>query len=189
MSDMLRTFIGIPIPPTEALEAVLRDLLRWRRDVRPTRPESLHLTLKFLGETRAAQVSDVLAVLREATADSSPRDVSIGGLGVFPSFRRPTVLWAGVQPADELQRLAGVLEQRLAPLGFAPEARPYRAHMTLARLKGIPPAGFQEFVRSGGQADFGRVTLRRVELLQSTLTPQGSRYTALGSALLGGRGD
>ena len=129
----LRLFFALPLPP-EMREA----LDRWRPALplaRWARPEGLHVTLAFLGE-RPAEVLPALASLGAATADRH-RTFILGtaGLGGFPLIERARILWLGLEPSPALDSLAGDLRRTLAAAAEAFDAKPFRAHITLARLR------------------------------------------------------
>jgi len=102
--------------------------------VKWVRPEGLHLTLKFLGDVDEAREPELHAALGQA-ANGAACGVTlhIEGFGVFPDFRRPRIVWAGVSPDPALELLQHRVEQVFAPLGFPTEARPFRPHVTLGR--------------------------------------------------------
>ena len=135
MSVLRRGFLAVVPPPdvigwTEALAESARrtdDGLRW------TRPEQRHLTLQFLGRVDDA---DSLAVpVAESVRRIAPFTLALGGGGAFPSPRRASVVWLGVATgAAELAEVAGVIAAATAPLGFGDDDRPFRAHLTLARV-------------------------------------------------------
>ena len=95
------------------------------------RCEALHLTLKFLGDVDDAREADLRAALGQV--GGRPVTVHIEGFGVFPDFRRPRIVWAGIEPDPALELLQHRVEQVFAPLGFPTEARPFRPHVTLGR--------------------------------------------------------
>ena len=99
--------------------------------VRWVRPEALHLTLKFLGDVDDAREPTLRAALGQV--GGGPVTVHIEGFGVFPDFRRPRIVWAGVARDPALELLQHRVEQVFAPLGFPSEARPFRPHVTLGR--------------------------------------------------------
>lgn len=129
----MRLFVALDLEPPIA--ARLHDALQsWRRmapQARWTRIESLHLTLKFIGEVPASLEDPIAAALREIRQPAFPLEIS--GLGTFPSPQRARVFWAGIQPSAALEQLAHSIEQRLLPLGIAAEQRPFSPHLTLAR--------------------------------------------------------
>lgn len=131
----MRLFTAFALPP-DVREEVLRrqaalealPFRRWQS------PETLHLTLHFLGEVEPALVEPLAQTLGNACAGAAPFRLQLGRLGAFPSPKRPRVLWIGVEgQVDRLLALEGVMRPRLLGLGIPLEARTYHPHITLAR--------------------------------------------------------
>src|SRR5207253_3798460 len=97
--------------------------------------EGIHVTLKFLGEVGDDREAEITAALERAAAGARTLPLALGGFGVFPDFRRPRVVWAGIAPEPGLEILQHRVEQEVAPLGFPTEARPFRPHVTLGRAR------------------------------------------------------
>ena len=134
-----RLFVAVPLP-ADALTAC-RVLLEGVRDgplggaPRWVHLENLHLTVRFLGDTPPDLVPDVALAVRDALAGSLAFDVILAGAGAFPAARKPRALWLGIERgAAELGALADALNPALEPLGWPPDDRPYRPHLTVARL-------------------------------------------------------
>jgi RNA 2',3'-cyclic 3'-phosphodiesterase len=151
--------------------------------VRWLSPDSLHITLKFIGQVVDNNVSKIQRVLTICASEVAPFSLSTAGSGVFPSSRRPSVFWLGLTGGVEpLQALAGALDAGLKEVGIATEPRPYRAHVTLGRLasdrKGYPALA-TDFTRHF--ADFPNLSfpVRSFQLVQSHLESTGSRYEIL----------
>jgi RNA 2',3'-cyclic 3'-phosphodiesterase len=139
-----RLFVGVPIPAParEAIGAIVETVRAAAdpsvRDVRWVRFDGLHLTLRFLGETRAEDVAGIVAAVDAAARSRSPFRVVIGGAGAFPSIARPRTLWLGVADGSpELGGLAAALDDGLAAAGWPRPDRPFRVHLTLARSDGV----------------------------------------------------
>ena len=180
----LRTFIGVKISSTQALAEILDELSTMRPALKLVAADNLHITLKFLGETERSLVKQIDQVVTDVTFGKSVVDAELLGLGTFPHMRRPSVVWAGLAQAEVLVTLAGELEERLEPLGFAPERRAFRPHLTLARVKSKPPPELAELVDAFEETSFGAARIEAVTLFQSELRPQGPQYTALATAAL-----
>lgn len=183
----MRAFIAIDLAPE--IKAVLRELVRalraTRADVRWVEPEGMHLTLKFLGEiddARAGRVGEVLA----GTGRRHPAfPLRLEGTGAFPGDRAPRVFWAGVVAGPELGALHADLEGSLAAEGFEPEAREFRPHLTLGRVKG--PGRLREAaaeLEKRRAETFGAMTARRIGLVESRLGPGGPVYRIVHEAEL-----
>jgi 2'-5' RNA ligase len=142
MGKVMRLFIALKLPPATivALEALQQQLQqRGRQPVKWVAPEAMHLTLVFLGDVEAERSAAIVAALRQASQHDTAAAqalLRLGPAGAFPNARRPQTLWVGV--AGDTPRLARVQQavtQALEPLGFAPEERPFRAHLTLGRVR------------------------------------------------------
>ena len=118
------------------------------------RLEGAHATLKFIGEVSPAQAENIQEALGNIRA-SAPIDLRFQGLGFFPDARHPRVFWAGIEGGAALARLAAAIEDALAPLGIAREARDFHPHITLARF--ASPQGAEQLRRHRRAAlpDFG----------------------------------
>jgi 2'-5' RNA ligase len=169
----VRAFVAVFPPPElreEALARARRLSLRGR--VRWSKPENVHLTLKFLGDVREEILDGLCAAVEEVCEHHTTFDAGLAGFGAFPSARHAQVLWAGIGIGfDELRSLTTDLDAVLAPLGFEREKRPYTPHLTLGRARG-QPACFEP----RPEEYIGEFRVRRVELTESTLTPEGAVY-------------
>lgn len=185
----MRLFVALT-PPPEEQERIYRAAAPLREaalPVRWTRPEALHLTLRFLGEVAPEVVGDVERAIATAAARTVPFTLRLGGFGAFPTLRRPRVIWAGVEAMPELSFLRDELELEFGALGFAREAQPFHPHLTLGRARGDAHA--RDFRRLGeliaGIRFESRIQVGEVELLRSHLTPGGSRYERIAGLPLG----
>lgn len=175
-----RCFIALEI--TEPVVSAVAELLQLFRqagaEVRWVRPETLHLTVKFLGELREPAVDEVRKVLRSVVPRHPVFSVKISGIGGFPSLRRPKVLWAGVSSLGELTEFQSDLDGELARSGFEADSRPYVPHLTLGRIRsGLSESlpGLQEMAAHV----FGKVEFRQVVLKESRLSASGPDYADL----------
>ena len=180
----MRTFIAVRIPATPALTIMLSQLLQLRPPPKVADVNELHVTLPFLGETHANQVPQLAAILQDVANVEHAATLTIRGLGAFPKIVHPHVVWAGFEDPAPLMRWNDRLWERCEALGFRREARPYHPHVTLARVKLDPPECLPEFIQQNSAADFGPLTIDRLELFRSDLGPAGPVYTSLASAML-----
>ena len=156
--------------------------LRW------VRPDGIHLTLKFLGETPEDEQAAIERAISRAVTDIAPFEVELGKLGCFGSHRSPRVLWVDVEgDIASLGRLQVNVERELAALGYPPDGRAFSAHLTLAR---VPPeraaqvAAALEAAISAAVAPTGVIPVDEVALMRSDLRPNGAVYTQLFAAPL-----
>ena len=148
------------------------------------RPENIHLSLKFLGEVEESREPELRSALQQAAGGGAegneprPLTVQITGFGVFPDYHRPHVLWAGVTPDPGLELLQHSVEQAFAPLGFPTEARAFRPHVTLGRAgRDARPSDFKGLEEILTDTEFdATVTVAEIDLMQSTLQPNGPVY-------------
>jgi 2'-5' RNA ligase len=190
----MRIFIGIDLDPEvrSRISRFLEGVESFAPEARWVRPESLHLTLKFIGEQTPERV--------EAIAERLPRvggstfEIRSGGYGFFPTAKAPRVFWIGIQAGPQLAALAESIDMVVAELGVPREDRPYSPHLTLARggagrsgspkwRKGDGPdavfAVLEKRLAAMGELDFGSMTAHEFILYQSQLSPGGSKYTKL----------
>ncbi len=192
---MIRAFIAIELPQgvREALARLSRDLrsAAGTRAVRWVPAENVHLTLRFLGEVPEKMVPDIGSMLDRVSGVTAPFEMAIGGLGCFPNERRPRVVWVGVEEGSgALEGLARRVEAGVVELGFKPEARPFRPHLTLGRVRrGAAPRDLKSLTRALERVDAESLPVAHIEaihLFKSELRPDGAHYTRLVSALLRG---
>jgi 2'-5' RNA ligase len=183
----IRSFVALDLaaPVRQAiidLQAVLR---RSDADVRWVRPEGLHLTLKFLGAVAPPHLQRVHETLCAAVARQPALHVRVRGLGAFPNWRRPRVVWVGLH-GDGVVELAACIDAALVTLDFEREQRAFTPHLTLGRVnspRGWP--GLEEICKAHLDDDFGESDMSAVTLYRSTLQRGGAVYTALWTIPLG----
>jgi RNA 2',3'-cyclic 3'-phosphodiesterase len=178
----MRTFIAIPLSTEcrQLLSTTQEKLRTFDADVRWVSIESIHLTLKFLGEIDAALVPELAATLRSTTGPVRTFNLSISGLGGFPNLRSPRVIWCGL--GGDLETLAALqrqVEEACGPLGFQPEDRPFHPHLTLGRVQGkrnLQP--LLDYIRIASQPETA-FTAAAFNIYKSDLRPRGAVYTVL----------
>jgi 2'-5' RNA ligase len=177
----MRCFIGLPLPQVyqDALGEIRRELARGLRSkLTWTRPGNWHATLKFLGEVEQARAMELAAALGELRFEVF--SLRAGGAGFFPDIRRPRVFWAGLaEGAEEGARLAAAMDDLCAGLGFEREGRPFKAHLTLARIKRAARDDWREMIRTVASRDWPEVEMDRVVLWKSDLSSAGPAYTSV----------
>jgi RNA 2',3'-cyclic 3'-phosphodiesterase len=194
----MRLFVALDID--HAIRAKIARFLEgvsgFAPEARWVQAESLHVTLKFIGEKsqeEAAKIAESLEAIR-----ANAIELEIRGYGFFPSARSPRVFWIGVQADGKLDGLAAMVDNRLASMGVPREEHAFNAHITLARPGGSRSSNqqqgkraghtfqrLQEKLSSGPAPEFGRITAREFFLYQSRLSPAGSKYTKLARFALG----
>lgn len=181
----LRTFLAIDLPSSlqSSIERHIRMVKRELPGLSWSKPENLHINLKFFGDTTERQIDQIRRAVEPAISQVSPFVVGLKGFGVFPDDRSPRVLWIGLDGAlDHLSTLAGYVGQAVVPLGFPQENRPFRPHLTVARVKKDHRAVSRTLHTLGAfTAPFLGESLfvERVTLFKSELRPGGAVYAKL----------
>ncbi len=184
MSEEWRTFVAIEL--TDQVRAQMQDHVRRLREAvqeaNPSwsRPENVHLTLKFFGNVPTKKLSLISDAASRAVKDYPWFRIAISGTGVFPKPSRAQVLWIGVDdPSGRLAALQERLEEEFASEGFAKEDRAYRPHLTIARIR--KPEGTRRLAETHLQMGFKQtqITVNEFVVFRSELSSKGSRYTAI----------
>ncbi len=179
----MRTFIAIDLSPDikASLAGLVGRLAPLSREVKWVRQDSMHLTLKFLGEIEEGRAGEVERLLSSVALKYGPIALTVKGTGAFPpGSRTPRILWAGVQAASSLSLLQEDVESGCEGLGFARETRPFNLHLTLGRIKS--PAGLAPVLlelEKSREAAFGEMAVQRLTFFQSKLKPSGAEYSII----------
>ncbi|MGA9353929.1 MAG: RNA 2',3'-cyclic phosphodiesterase [Terriglobales bacterium] len=197
----MRIFIGIDLDDEirAKMSRFLEGVSGFAPEARWVRPESLHITLKFVGEQKPEQVEAITQRLRRV--ESSRFEIRVSGYGFFPTAKSPRVFWIGIHAGPQLAQLASDIDAVVAGLGIPREEREFSPHLTLARAGGRP--GVRSRIKSGdpkwrggdgpnsifavlqkrlaamSEPDLGRMAADNFILYQSQLSPMGSKYTRL----------
>lgn len=185
---MVRLFIGIALPETYrqsltpltvSLSCLTDSSINW------SRPDTWHLTLKFLGETDKAQIPALKDAL--SSLDFPSFTLQAGGAGAFPNAHRPKVLWLGLtRGAEQTTALAGLIENGLAAVAIPREQKQFRPHLTLGRVRKPGPGPWQSLLDRAAQHPWPPFSVTRFTLFQSTLAPAGAVHTPLAEFGLAG---
>jgi 2'-5' RNA ligase len=150
-----------------------------------SRPDNIHLTLKFFGNVDQAKVAAIPEALAHVAKEFSPIEIKVGGTGVFPRPSRPQVLWIGIDdPTGALAKLQKRVEDECAREGFPKEDRAFRPHLTIARIR--KPHNASRLAEAHLRTEFAAVelVLNELVLFRSELSPKGSKYTAISRSRL-----
>jgi 2'-5' RNA ligase len=197
----MRIFIGIDLEDSirGKIARFLEGVSAFAPEARWVRPESLHITLKFIGEQKPEQVEAITQRLRRVESD--PFEIRVSGYGFFPTANSPRVFWIGIHAGPQLAQVASDIDAAVGELGIPREERDFSPHLTLARAgrragarsgrnSGDPKlragdgpnsifAVLQKRLAAMSEPDFARMAADKFILYQSQLSPTGSRYTKL----------
>lgn len=187
----MRLFLAINLPAevrreVHAATAALRECAP---DVAWAAEDRLHLTLKFLGEQEASRLPEIEAAVARVAGQHRELLMSLGGISAFPNFRRARVVWMGVAQEPRLELLHHDVEVAFEALGFELEGRPFRPHVTLARIRTpLHEDRLKHMRRTAKQTDYrNELIVRSIDVMQSDLsaeTTEAPRYTTLVAAAL-----
>lgn len=184
----IRTFIAIEIP--ENIRSKIADLQSELKKIGGrvswVKPENIHITLKFLGQTQEDKIDAIASQLKNAVELMQPFEVTVGGVGAFPNFNRPRVLWVGTNAEQQqLSILAKEVDKRMATLMFELEKRRFSGHLTLGRVKDsrdVQP--LVEKLQFYNKFNAGAFVVEEILLIKSVLSQKGSIYTTLKKVML-----
>jgi 2'-5' RNA ligase len=181
ISETFRAFIAIDLP--ESVKSFLSEaqeaLKSYGFGVKWVRPQNIHLTLKFLGDTATADTDKIAEAMTLAAMNCPIVSLTAKGIGVFPNVRRPRVIWAGLNGrVQTLANLQQTLNAHLANLGFATDTRAFKSHLTLGRVKGkIASDRMIAAIDKLKELESESFETHAVILFKSELRPSGAVYT------------
>ena len=189
--ERVRSFVAVELPEDvkAALAAAQRELELTGVRVRWASAETLHVTVKFLGDVERTQLVEVARAVEGVAAQCEPWEAELTGLGWFPPRGRPRVVWAGVEAGRvRLIELAEAVEGALEPLGFPLESRRFHPHVTLGRVRSSGDLSvLTAALKEGGGRRFGAFEVDSVITFESELRPKGPIHTVVATARLGCR--
>ena len=190
--EKIRSFIAIELPGGLKLELTqLQARLKVDNQLRIkwVDPNGMHLTLKFLGNIEPKMIDPITEAMNEAAQKVPPFTLDVQQLGAFPNLKRVQVVWLGLGgEIDKIKQLNQFVEVNLARVGFAPEQRPFKPHLTLARLgnEASPDERqrFGELIASTRFETNQSIKVASINLMRSQLTREGAIYSRISSAEL-----
>ena len=189
----MRLFVALDLPDDvrERIHDFVSQVRPLAANVRWVGPESLHVTLKFMGEQPESRLDEFETALSHVQGKEF--ELTFRGCGFFPNRKSARVFWVGIEAGEQLSKLASEVDSRLAAVGIEKEKRAFSPHLTLARAKGGSGApgrqkgdgpnqsfaAVQKHLAGVASLEFGTMTAREFFLYRSQLSSQGSRYTKI----------
>lgn len=188
----MRLFVALDITDDirSRIQRFIEGVSGFAPDARWVSPESLHLTLKFIGEKPEQSLEEIKAAL--LSISSEPLEIALRGHGFFPGPKHARIFWIGVEAGPQLASVASAVDQALIPVGVGKEDHAFNPHITLARISpsgrhnrgGGSDRGFellQKKLAAFSVPEFGSMTAREFFLYESQLSGKGPRYIKLAS--------
>jgi len=183
MKETLRTFLAFPIHEglVQKIALLQKELQSLQLDAKWVHPEKIHLTLKFMGETPREALQEIQKTVEAVGHQHAAFQVTINTLGAFPDAPSARIVWIGsASSSSEGEALAQALHHALQPLGFPIEAKPFKAHLTLGRIRSPKNReALVQFLKGFSFPWEETLLFQRLIHYQSTLTPQGPLYRPL----------
>jgi len=178
---VVRTFVAllIPKPWIDYLSRVEQDLADRMSGLSWVKPDNMHITVRFLGDLGDSGVRRAADSVRRGAGTHQAFPARLGVPGAFPSLERPRILWAGLSEGSDIAiALAKSVNLELKRDGFGPPDKPFRPHITLARVR-ERSQGVEGFRRYAPPQPPEGAVLDRIVVMKSDLHPAGARYTPL----------
>lgn len=173
---MMRTFISIDIPLTDAIEEVLDEMKR-TDNVRLVPKGQMHLTLKFLGDQDERKVEKLCSSLKETLNGTEPFDIVVEGAGAFPDMRHPKVVWLGVKDPESLIGLAEKVDSAVKGMKLKSDDKRFSPHITIGRVNSR--AELDDFFSRHKGIEFCSFCCDHVDVMKSVLTPKGAIHSVV----------
>lgn len=187
----MRLFLALELPPATAdeIHGAVAPLRAATPELAWVPVQRLHLTLKFLGDGADARVAALVQATDRVAARHRAFEMTLGGVGAFPNFRRPRVVWMGVEGEPRLELLYHDVEIAAAEAGYEMEGRPFRPHVTLARVREpLPAEPTRALARAARAISYSTTAfVDGLALFDSAARGSGAHYRRLHAATLGGR--
>lgn len=180
----VRSFLAFDIPSKvkQPLGRLIADFSKKEMGVRWIPAENLHVTMKFFGDVdETLLLGDISSAIEKITSNLKTVTLDCQGLGVFPNWKYPRIIWAGfIGDSQPVLDLYSELDGALASFQLKKDARAFRLHLTIGRAKELKSTGIlMNLINELGPINFGSVTIDHLTLYKSVLTREGSVYTAL----------
>jgi RNA 2',3'-cyclic 3'-phosphodiesterase len=179
-----RTFISVPVPVTEELEELFSDLGSVR-NLRASKIEQTHITLRFIGDVDDRGLAAVCGCVRKACEGIGPFGIEVAGAGAFPDANRPRIVWIGARSGGNLEALADRMSAELDDAGIGYDTKPFKPHITVGRISGS--SDVKGFVESCSAKVFSSFECCSVKVMRSVLSQYGARHYVVESVPLGNR--
>ncbi len=178
----MRIFVAIELSEKKKEDFLLvrKSLEKVDAEVGWVKREAMHITLKFLGEVSKDKVEGIKNNLRKILPGFGPFRIKIKGVGFFPHYVKPRIIWIGIEKAEKLKRLHRIVEDICFISGFEKEKRDFVAHLTLGRIRSLKKKNeLIQKIKEFDNFSFGEIVVKEVSLMESCLFSRGAKYICL----------
>lgn len=179
---MKRLFAAIKITPDENLLRVYYDLKKQciHDRINWVKPENIHITLKFFGETNESKADEISSLLNDLSVQHKPFNLSLANVGIFGSSYKPKVIWIGIHESEPLQYLATDIIDRMEGIGFLKDRQNFVPHLTIGRIKMIDNKNrFSHYISEYNSIDVQKIDIYKFYLYESVLSSIGPTYNII----------
>lgn len=175
-----RGFIAIDIGSFPKLIELESEINKTGAHLKLVKPDNVHITLKFLGETEKGLIDEIEDIIKNAVEGVDPFNIKLVGTGVFPNPNYIKVVWIGIKQCELIGEIAQKIDESLSKLRFKREKRGFSPHLTVARVKSAKNKDqLMKIIEKNRDVEFADISVNSIKLMKSELTPKGPIYTVL----------
>ena len=175
-----RGFIAIDIKVSKKIKEIINELEKSGANLKLVKPEKMHITLKFLGETQESLIDKIKENIEKSVENIEPFEIELKSTGVFPNEKYIKVLWIGIEKAQIIAEIEKKIDIELSKIGFKKEKRKFSAHITIARMKsGRNKDEILQILNKYKDESLLKMKVEEIKLKKSELTSKGPIYTTL----------
>lgn len=182
MTNKIRTFIAIELSDEakQEIERVIEELKKANVLIRWAKSKTVHLTLKFLGGVEEEKLASISESLKKIAKEHTPFGIKMDGIGAFPEWSRPKVLWVGLGgDKSEVISVADEVGSAMAGLGFEKDNKEFRPHLTLGRVKSSKNIEKLKEISDSIEIKAVSIPVSSLVLFRSELTEEGAIHTPI----------
>jgi len=177
---VFRGFIAIGLDVSSKIVEFENKIKKTGAAVKLVDPESMHLTLKFLGDTDEDLINEIEKIIKESSQGIKPFKIKLEGTGVFPNKNYIKIIWIGVNDGEQIIPIAEKIDEEISNLGFKKEKRKFSAHLTIGRVKTAKNKDeLIQIIEEYNEILFSEFEVKSIKLIKSELTPNGPIYSTL----------
>jgi len=179
---MKRLFAAIKITPDENFLRIYFSLISLCKydKINWVKPENIHITLKFFGETAEDRIESIKSKLSEISNQHKPFQLNLSNVGIFGSYYKPRVIWFGIGKNEALEKLANEVLDKMNDIGFLRDRQNFVPHLTVGRIKFIDDKNrFSERIEKYESTDIQQIQVESIYLFESKLSSSGPEYRIL----------